>query len=78
MLKIYIRVTGLIAAIIAIFLLIADGRNTWIMPFMSLFLGLMLFGLGLSKLKNKHKFSAYSFFFISIFNLWIAVYTIFY
>ncbi|RID88364.1 DUF3953 domain-containing protein [Mesobacillus zeae] len=48
------------------------------MPFMSLFLGLMLFGLGLSKLKNKHKFSAYSFFFISIFNLWIAVYTIFY
>ncbi|MDM5185911.1 DUF3953 domain-containing protein [Bacillus sp. DX4.1] len=64
---------GLISCILAVYSLITDKFE--IMPFMSLFMGLMILMTGLSDLKENRKTSAYTLFLASGFIIFVAVYT---
>ncbi|MDM5465468.1 DUF3953 domain-containing protein [Bacillus cereus] len=64
---------GLISCILAVYSLITDKFE--IMPYMSLFVGLMILMTGLSDLKENRKASAYTLFLASGFIIFVAIYT---
>ncbi|TEA46686.1 DUF3953 domain-containing protein [Bacillus sp. BH2] len=64
---------GLIGCILAMHYLVTDKFE--VMPFMSLFMGLMILMTGISDLKENQKASAYMLFLASGFIIFVAVYT---
>lgn len=76
LLKILRIVFGLIASILAIYILITD--TVVVMPFMIFFLGVMFLVTGFSELQEKRKASAYIIFLVSGFNIFVSIYTFFF
>ncbi|KAB2458207.1 DUF3953 domain-containing protein [Bacillus sp. CH126_4D] len=64
---------GLISCILAVYSLITDKFE--VMPYMSLFVGLMVLMTGFSDLKENRKASAYTLFLASGFIIFVAIYT---
>ncbi|PEW67831.1 hypothetical protein CN448_17120 [Bacillus cereus] len=64
---------GLISCILTVYSLITNKFE--VMPYMSLFVGLMILMTGFSDLKENRKASAYTLFLASGFIIFVAIYT---